>query len=271
MLSNLGRYKKELDSLISKGEMLQLAMQLECFPVEYEKRWKEHYGTKATELRKAIPSFDNAYQNWYSEAKALVKQLLPDRLLDFVGHYETPKNRKALTYENYRVLDYLQGLIVTRATGHGKETIVGPDAAIPQFKQQVAIVKSVKARFESSLFDIRQLVQADLFDSELDAAEELAKNKFGRAAGAVAGVMLEKHLAQVCENHSIKLPKKFSTISDLNDALKEAAVIDIPNWRFTQHLADIRNLCDHNKKVEPTTEQVHDLVAGVRKIVKTLF
>jgi hypothetical protein len=129
----------------------------------------------------------------------------------------------------------------------------------------------VKARFESSLFDIRQLVQADLFDSELDAAKELAKNKFTRAAGALAGVILERHLAQVCDNHGIKVAKKAPGISDLNNTLKEAGVIDVPQWRFVQHLADIRNLCDHNKKMDPTAEQVNDLMAGVMKITKTLF
>lgn len=155
--------------------------------------------------------------------------------------------------------------------GWEKEKVVGPDAAIPHFRQQLAILKSVRARFESSLFDIRQLVQADLFDSELDAAKELAKNKFTRAAGALAGVVLERHLAQVCDNHGIKVAKKVPGISDLNNTLKEANVIDVPQWRFVQHLADIRNLCDHNKKMEPTAEQVDDLVAGVMKITKTLF
>jgi hypothetical protein len=149
--------------------------------------------------------------------------------------------------------------------------IVGPDAAIPQFQQQLAILKSVGARFESSLFDIRQLVQADLLDSELDAAKELVKNGFARAAGAVTGVVLEQHLGQVCENHAIKISKKSPTISDLNQALKGANVIDVPTWRFVQHLADVRNLCDHDKKVEPTAEQVNGLVDGVMKITKTVF
>ena len=156
-------------------------------------------------------------------------------------------------------------------SGWAKEKIVGPDAAIPLFRQQQAILKSVKARFESSLFDIRQLVQADLFDSELDAARELAKNKFTRAAGAFAGVVLERHLIQVCDNHGVKVGKKAPSISDLNNALKDASVIDLPLWRFVQHLADIRNLCDHSKKTEPTAEQVDDLVAGVMKVTKTLF
>jgi hypothetical protein len=89
-------------------------------------------------------------------------------------------------------------------------------------RQQLEIVPSVKARFKSSLFDIRQLVMADLLDSELEAASELAKMKFLRAAGAVAGVVLEKHLHQVCDNHSVTVAKKDPGISHLNDLLEES-------------------------------------------------
>ena len=230
----------------------------------------KRHGEEAKKIRKLLPSFAETYQPWYSEAKALVRQLLPDRLSDFVSYYEKPKGRKNITYENYSVSDCLQGLSVTREHGLSTHKIVGPDAAIPQLRQQLAILNSVKARFESSLFDIRQLVQADLFDSELDAAEELVKKKFARAAGALAGVVLEKHLALVCNNHGVTTAKKAPTISELNDALKAADVIDVPQWRFVQHLADIRNLCDHAKKAEPSPEQVGDLVAGVMKITKTL-
>lgn len=45
---------------------------------------------------------------------------------------------------------------------------VSSKAAINLLEQQIAIVEAIKRRFESSLFDIKQLVQADLFDSELD-------------------------------------------------------------------------------------------------------
>ena len=55
--------------------------------------------------------------------------------------------------------------------------------------QQVHILSAVENRFESSLFDMRQLVQADLFDSELDAAKQLLQNGFNRASGAMAGVV----------------------------------------------------------------------------------
>jgi hypothetical protein len=269
MLNNLERYKKDLDKLLVEGDQLHLAMQRECLPDEFDREVKKGMGEKAKEFIKKLPSFSSNYQTWYSEALVLVKQLLNERLSDFVSHYSKPKSRKDITYENYRIEDYLQGLSVTR--GYVKEKVVGPDAAIPHFRQQLAIVKSVKARFESSLFDIRQLVQADLFDSELSAARELAKYKFTRAAGALGGVVLEKHLAQVCENHNIKITKKNPSIGDLNDLLKNESVIDVPQWRFIQHLADIRNLCDHNKIQDPTIEQVDDLLNGVSKITKTIY
>lgn len=269
MPSNLDRYKNDLDKLIARGEHLHLALQADCFPEEFAKAFKKQHGAKASAIAQALPDFGQEYQTWYSEAKVLIRQLLPDRLADFVRHYEKPKPRKDITYENYRLEDCLQGLNVTR--GWEKEKVVGPDAAIPHLRQQLAIVAAVKARFESSLFDVRQLVQADLFDSELEAARELAKNKFYRAAGAVCGVVLEKHLAQVLHNHTIAITKKAPTIGDLNDALKSHDVIDIPQWRAIQHLGDLRNLCDHNKKVEPTGEQVDDLIGGVAKLSKTLF
>lgn len=151
------------------------------------------------------------------------------------------------------------------------EVKVGPAAAVPRFRQQVAILRSCRARFESSLFEIRQLVQADLLDSELHAASELSKHRFTRAAGAVAGVVLEKHLAQVCDNHATKITKSKPTINDLNESLKAANVIDVLNWRFIQHLADIRNLCDHSRSVEPTHVQVDDMIEGVAKVSKTIF
>ncbi len=214
-----------------------------------------------------LPSVLDEYQVWYSEAKTLVRQLLPDRLDDFCGYYEKPKTRKEVTYESYRISDYLTGLQVTQGT----QVIVDSSVAIHLFRQQLAIVKAVKNRFESSLFDIRQLVQADLFDSELEAAKALVKRGFLRAAGAVAGVVMERHLAQVCNNHGITLRKKNPTIGSFNEALKKAEVVDIPEWRLNEHLGDLRNRCAHNKDTEPTEEQVTELVDGVMKLTKTLF
>lgn len=156
-------------------------------------------------------------------------------------------------------------------TRFGGDVVVDGSAAIPRFTQQRAMLVAAQKRFESSLFEIRQLVQADLFDSEIDVSKELLKNKFARAAGAVAGVVLEKHFLQVAKDHKVTISKKNPGISDLNDALKNATVIDMAQWRFVQHLGDLRNLCDHNKKKEPTDAQVSDLIDGVSKAMKTIL
>ena len=267
--SNLARYQGDLQKLIDKGEDLKLAMVFELDPEQVKAQVEKKFGKEeGKKLLADLPKFGSGYQAWYSEAKAVIRQILPDRLDDFVRHYEKVKGRKTLSYDTYRMEDYLQGL---RVTGWNGEKVVGPDAGAPHFEQQRNILKSASMRFESSLFEIRQLVQADLFDSELEVANELAQKNFLRAAGAVAGVVLEGHLAQVCDSHKVAIAKKAPGISDLNDLLKAASVLDVPQWRFIQHLGDLRNLCDHDKKIVPTPEQVRDLIAGVEKVIKTIY
>src|SRR5947209_15539648 len=146
MSSNLERFKKDLDALIARGEQLHLAIQSECFPEQLKRALSKETALEAKDVLAKLPVFSDAYQAWYSEAKALIRQLLPDRLEDFVRYYDKPKPRKDISYETYRIEDYLQGLSVTR--GFDKEKVVGPDAAIPHFRQQLSILKSVKKRFE---------------------------------------------------------------------------------------------------------------------------
>ena len=264
---NIDRYKQDFDSLVQKGKLLHFAMKYECSSKQHRSDLKRRLGDESDKLMENLPSFLDDYQSWYSEAIALIRQLMPDRLSDFTKYYEKPRSRKDITYENYTIEDYLDGLRVTSMY----DEVVGPDAAIPRFRQQLSLVTSIGERFRSSLFEIRQLAQADLFDSELDAARELARSKFNRAAGVIAGVVLERHLKEVCGNRSIRLRKKAPTISDLNDSLKAAGVIDVPQWRFIQHLGDLRNLCAHHKSSEPTPDQVENLLAGAAKVTKTIF
>ena len=269
MVSNLDRYKKDLDRLIENGVQLFHSLQKQNHPEDY-KKW-----TKA-QLKK-LPDFLRDYQTWYSESLNVVKQLIPEREDDFIEFYQRSKNRKIITYENYRIIDYLTGLEESFTNSKSlielnfEKSIDYHGIVTFQFNQQLAILKSAKQRFESSLFDIKTVLQADLFDSELDASKELNKKGFVRGAGAIAGVVLEGHLKEVCNNHKIQVKKKNSTINDLNQLLKDNEVIDTAEWRKIQRLADLRNLCDHKRKPEPTEEKVSELIEGVEKTIKTLF
>lgn len=67
------------------------------------------------------------------------------------------------------------------------------------------------------------------------------------------------------------MKKKQPAINDYNEALKGAAIIDLPTWRHIQLLGDLRNICCHDKNVEPTKEQACDLLEGTIKISKTVY
>src|SRR5437870_539869 len=101
MASNLEKYKKDIDRLVNDGELLFNSIQFEIHPKEFEKMFKEHLKEKYEPYLKKLPNFKNSYQTWYSESLSLIKQLLPDRLNDFIKYYEKPKGRKELTYGNY--------------------------------------------------------------------------------------------------------------------------------------------------------------------------
>ncbi len=275
MAANVERFGKDLDRLGHEGDLLLMAMGNEVDNKNFEKQVRKPLGSQQFEqLLKMLPKFRDSYEAWYSESLFLLRQLLPDRVTNFRELYEKPKGRKSINRENYVIQDYLQGLQIARPSKGiellGEPPVYDSSAALPQFQRQLDILKAAKRRFESSLFDIRQLVQADLFDSEIDAARELLNNKFLRAAGAVAGVVLEKHLRQVCDDRSIKVTKKHPGISDLNELLKQNSAIDVPQWRHISMLADIRNLCAHDKQKEPTHQQMVDLIDGTDKVLKTI-
>ena len=263
METNLTKYKNDIDSLIERGSKLYDGLLYELrddLGGSYKKISKE----RKEEIEKCV--FKSKYNEWYNESIALIKQLIPERLTDFQSYYKLEK-RKEITYTTYTISDYLIGVQISRLG----EVIVSRTSVIHKFEQQYYIVKSLRNRFESSLYDIKQLLQADVFDSEIDSAKELCKKGFYRAAGAICGVVIEKHLSEVCTQHQIKVAKKNPGINDYNELLKSNNVIDIPVWRNIQRLADLRNMCDHHKDVEPAKDNIEELIVGTDKMLKTIF
>lgn len=264
------KFSKELDRLIVDGDMLYNAIQYECHPVEFEEHLHELFDGDEVGIKNfvgKIPDFKREYQRWYSEAQAVIKQVLPDRLADFISYYEYPRVRKDISFKNYMVRDYLQGLQITRLG----EVKVSGSAAIPEFFQQLNIVKAAKGALDSTLMDLKAVLQADLFDSEIETAGALAKAGYLRASGAICGVVIEKHLDHIRNNHRIKIAKRNPSISDLAQHLRSSDVITLAQERFIQSLADTRNVCSHAKGREPTKDEITELVAGTDRVLKTIF
>lgn len=208
------------------------------------------------------------YQNWYTRALPVVRQLMPGRLSEFEEQYRLGK-RKEIDASTYTISDYLMGLKVSDRFGDEKFDHHAVFAM--RFQHQIAILQSAQTRIDSILADIRGVLKAELFDTELERAKELLTKGYLRAAGTIAGVVLENHLSTVCDNHQIRIRKKNPTIADYNDSLKNEGILDVPTWRWIQRLGDIRNMCCHAKEREPTTEEVQELIDGVAKASKTIF
>ena len=265
MRGNLESYKAEIKKLEKQGANMLLDLSLRV-PGQVARLDK-----KNREIAKQVEGkFEQEYQRWYTEASAVIRQLLPDRMEEFIGLYQADNKRKSLNNVTYCIQDWMNGL---RAVENYNGEKVFNDLAVVsmKFDTQLRIFGTVNSRIESSLLDIKQIVQADLFDTELEAARGLLRHGFGRGGGAVAGVVLEKHLSEIAGNHNARIRKRSPALSDYNDLLKKEDVIDVPTWRQIQRLADIRNLCVHNKKTEPTEDQINELIEGVEKITKTLF
>ena len=250
MSTNLERYRKDIGKLIKEGNRLF---------------------SDISKNRDEATVFHSGYQRWYTEAQEVIKQILPNRHEEFSLLYNGEAKKKSFDASTYAIKDWLLGIRSSINKYSGEKQFEDFGAMLMRFQNQVLILESCEASFESSLFNIKQLVQADLFDSELDVAKELNKKGFVRGAGAIAGVVLEKHLAQVCADHTITMRKRYPAINDYNNTLKDDSVIEIKDFRFIQHLADIRNLCDHDKEKEPKKEDVRDMIDGVEKIVKTIL
>jgi hypothetical protein len=218
---------------------------------------------------KDLMEFGAEYQAWYSRAIKLVEALGPERLEEFVGYYRIDSKRRATFYTNYVVQDYINA--VGARTDHYDQPLWDVNNTVQtRIMNQSQILKSLSSRIDSVLQDVTGHLFSELQDKELEAAVSLMKVSL-RAAGALAGVVLERHLQRAFLNHGLSTRKKNPTISDLNDPLKQKGVYGVPTWRKIQLLADIRNICSHQKDQEPTKEQVQELIDGVNSIIKSVF
>ncbi len=108
---------------------------------------------------------------------------------------------------------------------------------------------------------------SDMVLEPLSEARALFKTGYYSAAGAVAGVALERHLKELCANLDPRPTTKGDTIHPLNEALKSACVYDQTQSRRIQVMADIRNRCGHSVSNPPSNEEILELINGVVKFM----
>ena len=212
-------------------------------------------------------SIQREYQKWYSKALKIVEFLGKDRFQEFKSYYEIDPKRKAMGYGDYYIQDYFKNVVPN------KSNYPNFNAETETFRNvynQYTILISINNRIDSILADIQTNLLVEFQDTELETAKSLLKVNI-RSSGVIAGVILESYLSSVTRNHSLTLSKRNPTLSDFNEILKNNNVIDTTVWRKISYLSDIRNTCAHKKDVDPTKEQVEDLIVGVNWVTKNVF
>lgn len=222
------------------------------------------FGKEEKEILKKYENrtFESEYQAWYSKSCIIIKRFLPDRIDEFIDQYLPQRNRKIFNASTYTISDAICGY---------SNSSVKPISSHSKLMIQFEILKSVDSLINSKINDIVEMLEFNVFEKEIESARKLHKNKYYRAAGAICGVILEKHLLNLLNKNNLKNSKKDPSINDLNQLLYNENIFDSTKYKFLIYLGDIRNKCDHNKTNDPTKEEVMELIEGTEKVIKTYY
>ncbi len=233
MKTNLTDIEKDIDRLIDEWQAL---METPAINVRYRSRMSFGY-TEVLSYQNYFNQeiFDEKYYTLYTQAVVFIKQVADYMMPSFNDLHSqlTDGSSYYLTFVNF----------------------------VAKLRQQTSILEGVKRRFTSSLFDIKHLAQADLFNDALDQAQYLLTHKYYRAAGVVAGVVLEQHLKSICNAKGFAIKEKHPSIENYRQTLydENKYITQSQSTQLTR-LGQLRNECGHNKVDEPTKENVEYLI-----------
>ena len=127
-----------------------------------------------------------------------------------------------------------------------------------------AVFLAAKEDFEGGyLNSVRTLVQAEMFDSELEQARALFAGRYLVAAAVISGVVLETTLRELCDRHGVPHDKLDKMNADL---AKAGAYNTLAQKRITA-LAGIRNSAAHGKPDEFSEGDVDSMIRDVERFV----
>lgn len=132
-------------------------------------------------------------------------------------------------------------------------------------KQLRAVFLAAQEDFSGGYLNtVRNLVQAEVFTSELEQAEELLKSGYATAA-VITGVVLETTLRDLCSTHELE----HGSLNKMNDDLAKAGAYNATQKKRITTLAAIRNSAAHGKPEEFTPGEVKGMIEDVERFLAT--
>ncbi|TNJ39788.1 DUF4145 domain-containing protein [Chlorobaculum thiosulfatiphilum] len=137
---------------------------------------------------------------------------------------------------------------------------------VDRFKKMKAVFIAAMDDYKGGyLTSIKNLIQADVFDSELDQANGLLSNGYKLAAAVIAGVVLETSLRDLCNKESLPIGK----LDKMNADLAKAGIYNKLQQKRITALADIRNSAAHGKPEEFTESDVETMIRDIEQFLAT--
>lgn len=137
--------------------------------------------------------------------------------------------------------------------------------------RSVGILKAAKDDFENGyLFDVKQVIEADVFDDFISQATALFDSGYYQASAVIAGAVLEDGLRKLCENIEIELPDK-PKLDFMNSQLAKAGIYKKLTQKKITALADIRNNAAHGKWDEFTKDDVSDAIKWIQSFMESNY
>ena len=142
---------------------------------------------------------------------------------------------------------------------------VSLDNTFSVLRRLAAVFLAAKEDFEGGYVkSFKSLIQAEVFDDELEQATELLNSGYHSAAAVIAGTVLESTLRSQCLAQSIPLGK----LDKMNADLTKAGVYNSLVQKRITAMAAVRNSAAHGKNNDFTSADVKSMIDDVRRYIE---
>lgn len=212
----------------------------------------EHLKKRFDELLSQAEAVAATKQRKHSEAYGSYEHVEPDLLLGWCV-----KARNLLATACGRESEHFKSFVEAEKPGPFEENPV-------RLSRLRAVFLAAQEDFEGGyLSSVRNLVQAEVFSTELEQANELLTAGYRMPAAVICGVVLETNLRSLCEGRDLGVGKLDKMNADLAKAGQYNSLVQ---KRITA-LAAIRNSAAHGKLADFDDKDVRSMIEDVERLV----
>ncbi|MDC4389630.1 HEPN domain-containing protein [Acinetobacter baumannii] len=211
----------------------------------------------------------NRFEELIKEANEISNNSFVDTNIRFPNFEDFPLNYQAL-YSEWIIK--AQNILLLACGDNSihftafKRQLSGSSDTPKRLRQLIPILNAAYDDLKNGfLITFKQIVQAEVFESELEQAKSLLESGYKNAAAVIAGVVLETAIKELCQNNGIDLEKK--NLNRLNEDLVKAGVYNTLQQKQILALADIRNKAAHGDYDEFTKEDVERMISDIERFL----